>query len=242
MARRNVALGAGVAGVTAAAAAWAGLVRPWCLRWGVTDDELAREWPGDSLAPGARTVSMRAVTIDAPASVVWRWLLQLGQDRAGFYSYTWLENLARADMPEVRTIVPEFQQRAVGDTVWMARPDRFGGQARMVVGHLIEGRAFILRTPDEGPTEGMPPAGSWGFLLEPLDATRTRLFARSRMGPHPTLLSRLAYFGFWEPAHFVMERRMLLTIKQLAEASAPGQPEPGQPSPVPAPERVPASV
>ena len=240
MARRNVAMGVAVAGATAAAAAWAGLVRPWCLRWGVTNDELAREWPGDSLAPQARTVAMRAVTINAPASVVWRWLLQLGQDRAGFYSYTWLENLARADMPEVRMLVPEFQQRAVGDTVWMARPDRFGGQARLVVGHLVEGRAFILKTPDEGVAEGMTPAGTWGFLLEPLGATRTRLFARSRMGPHPSFGSRLAYFGFWEPAHFVMERRMLLTIKQLAEASAPGQAGPQPVAATPAPERAPA--
>jgi hypothetical protein len=238
MARRNVALGAAVAGAAAATAAWAGLVRPWCLRWGVTGEELEREWPGDSLAPQAKTVSMRAVTINAPASVVWRWLLQLGQDRAGFYSYTWLENLARADMPEVRTLVPEFQHREVGDTVWMARPDRFGGQARMVVGHLVEGRALILQTPQDGTPETMPPAGTWGFLLEPLDATRTRLFARSRMGRHPSIASRLAYFGFWEPAHFVMERRMLLTIKQLAESSAPGQPETTRAATPAAPERA----
>lgn len=223
MARR--AWTAALAGL-AAAGTYAAVVRPWFLRWGATTDEVAREWPGDALAPEARTVSTRAVTIEAPASVVWRWLLQIGQDRAGFYSYTWLENLARADMPEVRTIVPEFQHRALGDTVWFARPDRYGGRARMVIAHLVEGRALILVAPPDAElalTGGLAPHGTWGFLLEPIDARRTRLIARSRTGRPDSPWTLAAYLGFWEPAHFVMERRMLLTIKQLAEASAPEQ-------------------
>jgi hypothetical protein len=40
----------------------------------------------------------RAVTIDAPVEDVWPWLAQIGQDRAGFYSYEWLENLAGCRM------------------------------------------------------------------------------------------------------------------------------------------------
>jgi hypothetical protein len=69
------------------------LLRPWYLRWGATDDELRKTWPGDELVehPGHCT---RAITIHASATSIWPWILQIGQDRGGFYSYTWLENLA----------------------------------------------------------------------------------------------------------------------------------------------------
>ena len=91
-----------------------------------------------------------------------------------------------------------------------------------------------------GSVAGSPGATSLvlGLAAAWPDATRTRVFARSRMGRHPSIGSRLAYFGFWEPAHFVMERRMLLTIKQLAESSAPGQPEPTLAATPAAPERA----
>jgi hypothetical protein len=233
MARRGSVALAGLVTAGAAAGAYAAVVRPWLLRWGATREETAKEWPGDALTPEARAVSTRAVTIEASASVVWRWLLQIGQDRAGFYSYTWLENLARADMPEVRTIVPEFQHRVLGDSVWLARPDRYGGRARLVVAHLVEGRALVLVAPsdaDAAITEGRAPHGTWGFLLEPIDARRTRLIARSRTGRLGSRWTLAAHLGLLEPAHFVMERRMLLTVKRLAEASAPEQAVPVAPA------------
>jgi len=58
--------------------------------------------------------------------------------------------------------------------------------------------------------------GFWNFTLEPLPDGQTRLIARLRGGTPPSaarLLGRL----FWEPAHFVMERKMLHTIRDLAE-------------------------
>jgi hypothetical protein len=206
----------------AMAGTYAAVIRPWFLKWGATPEEVEREWPGDALVPDAPTISTRAITIDAPASVVWRWLIQIGQDRAGFYSYRWLENLARADMPEIHALMPEFAKRSPGETVWLARPDRYGGRARMVIGLLIEGRALILvatEDADRALTEGRAPSGTWGFLVEPIDARRTRLIARSRAGTRKDVAARVADLGFWEPAHFVMERRMLMTIKRLAEAS-----------------------
>jgi hypothetical protein len=68
-------------------------LRPWHLTWGATDAELDMSLPGDGLAP--RVAAMHAVTIEAPASAVWPWLVQIGQDRGGFYSYTWIENPVR---------------------------------------------------------------------------------------------------------------------------------------------------
>lgn len=86
-----------------ALAPWAYLlfVRPWHLHWGATDEEVRKRLPGDELAPHPALESTRAVIIRAPAKEVWRWLVQLGQDRGGFYSYDFLENLAAADIHNV---------------------------------------------------------------------------------------------------------------------------------------------
>ena len=120
-----------VAGLIAAGAAGTLLkLRGWASRWGTTPEEINRAWPGDELSPSATAVTTRAVTIDASAKAVWAWLVQIGQDRAGFYSYTWLENLFRCDMPRVDCIVPAWQNRVLGDVVWLARPDRYHGEAR----------------------------------------------------------------------------------------------------------------
>lgn len=98
------------------------LVRPWHMRWGATDEEVRKSLPGDELAPHPTLESTRALTIRAPAKEVWRWLMQLGQDRGGFYSYDWLENLADLAIHSAEEIVPELQNLKVGDLVrWPPR-------------------------------------------------------------------------------------------------------------------------
>ena len=51
---------------TAALAAYWLIVRPWHLRWGATDDEVAKPLPGDELEPDPAIQMTRAITIDAP--------------------------------------------------------------------------------------------------------------------------------------------------------------------------------
>jgi hypothetical protein len=96
------------------------IVRPWHLRWGATDEDVRKSLPGDELVPHPTLESTRALTIQAPVKEVWRWLVQLGQDRGGFYSYDRLENLAGADIHNVERIVPQMQHLKVGDFVPMA--------------------------------------------------------------------------------------------------------------------------
>jgi hypothetical protein len=67
------------------------LSRPWHSRWGSTKAELAAALPGDSLVPNAHYTIQHATTIRVTPAEVWPWLVQLGQDRGGFYSYDWLE-------------------------------------------------------------------------------------------------------------------------------------------------------
>lgn len=63
------------------------VIQPWHMRWGATDAELAMSLPGDPFIPSTTVVSTRAVKIHAPATQVWAWVVQLGQNHGGFYSY-----------------------------------------------------------------------------------------------------------------------------------------------------------
>jgi hypothetical protein len=199
----------------AAVAAYLLVVRPRYLRWGATDDEVTCALPGDDLAWESPVGSTRAVTIAAPVEDVWPWLVQIGYGRGGFYSYDWLENafvgLLLRGTPGYRsaeTILPEHQRLNPGDFIPAGPPDMMGGRltdvARWKVLAVEPNRALVL--------EG------WGaFVLEPLGDRATRLIVRSR---GPGAWGHLAHYLFWEPAHFVMERCMLLGIKERAERLA----------------------
>jgi hypothetical protein len=199
-------------------------LRRWALTWGTTPDELRRAWTGDELSPEAVEISTRAITIGAPVDTVWAWLIQIGQDRAGFYSYTWLENFFRCAMPRVERIVPEWQERTVGDTVWLARRDRYQGEARQKVVQIVRGRVLTLASPaDWGRIVRRQTShwGTWAFILVPVDANKTRLVVRSRGPEVPTFIARLFWMAVFEPAHFIMERKMMLRLKALAEHTSP---------------------
>jgi len=195
-------------------------VRPWHTAWGATHVDRVVRLPGDQLSPHAYHTITHAVNVQAPPEAVWPWIAQIGQDRSGFYSYTFLENLAGCQMPSVHRIVPEWQNRAGGDTVWFAAPTRYGGNARMVATIVEPQRSLTLATPadwkrfqsgDEGQDT------TWTFALVPKPGGMTRLIARTRAVAYPTLATRVLNYIFWEPAHFLMERKMLLTIASLAE-------------------------
>jgi hypothetical protein len=115
-----------LAGATAIAAAAGAilLVRRASLRWGATDDELGMTLDGDDLLPNPDLTSTRAISIAAPRSAVWPWIAQLGQNRGGFYTYDWLENLAGVEIHSTDTIEPELQIRSVGDDVNLAPGSR----------------------------------------------------------------------------------------------------------------------
>lgn len=184
------------------------LVRPWHMRWGSTSSELRGEWPGDELVPKANYVVQHAVTIDAPPAAVWPWLAQLGQERGGFYSYAWLENLFGLGIRNADRIHPEWQAIEAGDSVYATPPNWLGLNRRLGwrVARAEPERVLVLE--------------QWGaFILEPRGGA-TRLIVRTRGGgtdrPIDLALAPLGFLLF-EPAHFIMERRMLLELKWLAE-------------------------
>jgi hypothetical protein len=206
----------GLASGAATLATLAMALRPWFLRWGATDEELSRTWPGDEMAPTPASLATRAVTIHAPAEEVWPWILQIGQGRGGFYSYTWLENLFGARIHNADRILPECQSRKVGDTVWMTPSERYGGKGCMRVARLDPGRAMVLVSPDDYDTvvkTGVAPLGIWSFILDPVDERTTRLIVCSRSGPK----EGPGRYLIFDPAHFIMERKMMLGIRDRAE-------------------------
>ena len=177
-----------------AALAYVAVVLPWSRRWGTTPTERREVLPGDEAVPDAGIQMTRAITIDAPTDAVWPWIAQIGQDRGGFYSYTWLENLAGCRMHNAARVHPEWQHRDVGETV-LLHP-----QAGIPVSRFEPNRSYALQ--------------GWYFALVPVAPHRTRLLARSRI---PSGLPSVAYALFVELPHFIMERKMLLTIKQRVE-------------------------
>jgi MYXO-CTERM domain-containing protein len=216
---------AGIAGrslaVIGAAAAIVALYtvveRPWLRRWGATDAEVRGSLPGDDAVPGATDVVTRAITIAAPRARVWPWVAQLGQDRAGFYSYDILENLVGCEMPHLTRILPDRQAWTPGDRLWMYPPQKLHGVGGAPLVAYRSGAALVFATRRIGATIDAPFDGSWGFHLAAAGSGATRLIQRTRgagaAGPVATVLA----YGIFEPAHFVMERRMMTNIRALAE-------------------------
>jgi hypothetical protein len=169
--------------------------RPWTRRWGTTPAERAATLPGDEQVPEPGIEMTRAVTIDAPPEQVWPWIAQIGQDRGGFYSYTWAENLAGCHMRNADRVHPEWQHRTVGETV-LLHP-----LAGIPLSRFEPNRSYALQ--------------GWYFALEPRPGRSTRLLARSRI---PRGATSLGYALFIELPHFFMERKMLLNLKRLVEA------------------------
>ena len=185
--------------------------------WGATDDEVAASLPGDEFVPEPAVQTTLAVGVDAAPDTVWAWLVQIGQDRGGMYSYDWLENAVGLHIHSAEEIREEWQQLAVGDRVVVV-PEGFGcmpaGYA-FAVARVDAGRALVLRqAPPEHPWNGV-----WSFHVVPDRAGGCRLLSRSRTERSPRLGMRIAD-RVMEPVTLVMTRRMLHGIKQRAERAA----------------------
>ena len=188
---------------------------------GATCAERRATLPGDEIVPGVKSPSTMAVTIDLPPSEVWPWLVQMGCDRAGFYSWDRLDNGGR---PSATEIHPEWQTLAVGDRI-VCTPD---GKAWFDVERLEPERVLVLRssidvrrrTPFDpaGPRPRFFVDGVWTFVLDELPQGKTRLVVRSLGIARPRPLLGPANLVFWDPAHVVMQTRQLRNLKRLVES------------------------
>jgi hypothetical protein len=170
------------------------------LTWGASEIEAYGPLPSDDLLEDADGVSTRAISIAAPPKAVWPWLAQMGPSpRGGAYTYDWIENLLGLNMNSTDRVLSEFQHPEVGETI------SFGSNG-MRLEICDPPRALVWRALDGG--------WVWSFQLAPT-ATVTRLLSRNRFRL-PTLVSRIAMLPV-EPGSLIMERKMLLGIRDRAE-------------------------
>ena len=202
--------------VLALAVVYVFLVRPWHLTRGATKDEVQRSLPGDELVPDPKFVWNQAITIHAPAAEVWPWVVQIGNQRAGWYSWDAIHRLlgvAGSVQYEDRSadrIIPELQNLQIGDEIRMM-PDDMGAPGYQVVA-IEPDRALVTHIEDEN-------GASWVWVLDPIDAQSTRLIVRFRQ-KWPAGASGLAFWIGDELGSLVMQPKTLSGIKQRAEAAA----------------------
>ncbi|WP_046468966.1 hypothetical protein [Allosalinactinospora lopnorensis] len=209
-------------GAAAVLAGYGLLVRPRVLSWGATREEAERTYPGDELVPDAQGSSTMATTLPAPPEDVWPWLVQMGCNRGGWYSWDRLDNGGR---PSAERIAPQWQDLREG-----RRLDSLpSGKAWFTVAVLVPERTLVLRAelelpsglPFDAGSEPLPRAyidGIWGFHLEPATGGTTRLVVRTRGRSRPRVLTWPADVLFGEPAHLVMQTRQFRNLRARVAA------------------------
>lgn len=184
-------------------------IRRWMGRWGTTSSDQARVMTGDGLVVAPTFTYTMAVTVTARPEHIWPWLLQMGYQRGGLYSYDWLDRLfGFLDRPSATRILPEFQRLAVGDQIPIGRGPKWP------VAAIEPRRALVLDMRNLAGFDWV-----WQFGVHAIDERRTQFVSRSHVRPR-TIWAWLFTILAIEPAGFLMTRRMLLGVKQRAEALA----------------------
>ncbi len=196
-------------------------VRPRLLRWGATDEEVTVPYPGADIVPDGERAATMAVTIDAPPERVWPWLVQMGWNRGGWYSWDRLDNAGR---PSATEIHPEWQHLATGDELRASSPRGLLAPWRVAV---LEPNRFLglhkltdLRGRSLDPRQPRPSAcmeGLWGFQLNEQPGGRCRLVIGGYQAIRPRWLERLVFDWSNVVVVWIMQARMLAVIKRTVE-------------------------
>lgn len=197
---------------TGATAIYLLLLWPWMRTWGATEAEIAASLPGDDIVPAANLRTTKGITIQAPPEAIYPWLLQIGVDRGGMYSYDWLENLFGLNVHSADRILPEYQSVQIGD-FWRFTPQDYvlNPGPGLYVRQLMANEAVLLCFGLEDKPDD-PCFDTWQFVLTSQADGSTRLLLRSNMAMPQTLPIKLTYF-----MQFIMERKMLLTLRARAQ-------------------------
>ena len=167
--------------------------------------------PGDERLPGAHYLMNHKIAIEAPPAIVWRYLMQLGCDRAGWYS---IDALDHGGVPGVGHPVPGWATRSPGDKVAVTpAQDSFFDVLAVDPEHY-----FLLG----GDTDrlGGRFTMTWAFVIEPVGSDACHLYTRIRVEGAPRWKEWLVAGVVYPPLHAVMQTVELKTVKHLAERDA----------------------
>ena len=212
----------GLAAACAAPVLYARWVRPRLITWGATPDEVAGVYPGDELILDASHSSTMATTLPAPPERVWPWLMQMGGDRAGWYSW---DRLDHGGEPSADSIVPQWQNLVEGQRL-NSLPD---GQNWMTVAVLEPNRTLVLRSnytlpsghtfdPRSAPLPRAFVDAVWGFHLRPAPGGRTRLVVR-KLGRGPRVFTWPFDLLLGDPLHCIMQTRQFHNLRTRVDGS-----------------------
>jgi hypothetical protein len=181
------------------------ILTPWMDRWGATDEEIAASFPGDELVPAPASFVNRAVTVNATPEKIYPWIVQLGADKGGMYSYDWFEsNILQCNQKNAERIHNEWQELKLGDEMNMC-PEG-SGPPPYIIAQIVPNKAIIMGHKENGEWVDL-----WQFIILPQADGTSRIITRTRT---------MMVGGLWtiiHPGVFVMERGMLLGIKERAE-------------------------
>lgn len=193
--------------------------RRYYRNWGATKAESQMPLPGDALVGDPAIQTTEALYIDAPTAAVWPWLMQMGQDRGGFYGCAGLKDLLGLQHHDADRVHPEWQQRAVGDVVrlapagWMGLPDG----VTLAVAEIMPEKYLVLHAA----RPELRWNAVWSFHLQPHWEDRVRLLTRARISlRHP---GEVFAMELVRPLIALTTRGLLLGVKHRVERTpAPG--------------------
>lgn len=175
----------------------------------VDDDE--RTLAGDERLEHCKYQATHAIDIDAPPSLVWRYLMQLGCDRAGWYSIDALDNDNKSSIDH---LVKGWETRNAGDKLW-ATPK---GDGFFEVYGIEEEKNLILGV--ESHRLGESFSSTWAFILEPIGSDSSHLVTRARMKSQPPIKEWLLGAIWMPPIHALMQKAQLKHLKSICERDA----------------------
>jgi len=174
---------------------------PW--DWNTTPQERAARFPCDDYLDTPVRRLTRAITIEAPPPIVFRWLCQL---KVAPYSYDWLDNRGRRSP---RRLTPGTERLAVGQRFLVFDLVEFQ-QGQSLTG-VVQPRFQRLY----GPLAGT-------YAIQPGHDGSCRLVVRLDVGATTPLQRVRRVLLAW--GDLIMMRKQLLTLKQLAELEAASAP------------------
>jgi hypothetical protein len=180
---------------------YAFILRPWHLKRGAFDNELTINYPGDTIVTKPDFNAIRGITIEAIPSDIWKWIVQIGSRRAGWYSIDWIDN---SGIPSSEEIIPEFQEISVGQFIPFT-PDQKNG---MWVKEFKE-YEYILWIDNAG-------KATWVWYLIPSGQNSTRLITKLRT-KYTWTSFWIIYYLIYDLGDVIMMSKCMKGIKRRAE-------------------------